>query len=75
MEEENHSLHQQVCSFMSDVGNVCITMSLPHTSTGQAAGEEDTLTTEGHTQRQHSVPGHAERGEEEGFTSSRCGRQ
>ena len=30
---------------------------------------------ERHTQQQHSVPGHAERGEEEGFTSSRCGRQ
>ena len=26
---------------------------------------------ERHTQQQHSVPGHAERGEEEGFTSSR----
>ena len=30
---------------------------------------------ERHTQQQHSVPGHAERGEDEGFTSSRCGRQ
>ena len=47
MEEENCSLHQQVSSFMSDVVSVCITISLPHISTGQTAGGgEDTLTAE-----------------------------
>ena len=54
MEEENHGLHKQVSSFMSDVVSVSFTISssLSHTSTGQTAGGgEGTLTAEDHGDR------------------------
>ena len=51
MEEEIHSLHQQVMSNVVSV-NITIATSLPHTSTGQkSGGGEGTITLQGRASR------------------------